>query len=142
MTALWAGVPKGATVLVDTAPFIYLLEDNAQFADKFVGMFEAAARGELRIALSSITLAEVLTGPMKAGQLALAKRFERALLQYEVHPVSAPIAILAAQLRAQYRLKLPDAIQLATGLEVQASVFVTHDRDFSGVQGIRIFTGD
>ena len=142
MTALWAGVPKGATVLVDTAPFIYLLEDNAQFADKFVGMFEAAARGELRIALSSITLAEVLTGPMKAGQLALAKRFERALLQYEVHPVSPPIAILAAQLRAQYRLKLPDAIQLATGLEVQASVFVTHDRDFSGVQGIRIFTGD
>lgn len=138
---LWAGLPRGATVVVDTAPFIYLLESHTQFADQFVGLFEAAAAGDLNIALSTITLAEVLIGPFKAGQTALAKRYEKALSQYSVVPVSPPIAVLAAQLRAQYRLKLPDAIQLATALDVGAAAFVTHDADFFPVTGMTILTG-
>lgn len=48
----------------------------------------------------------------------------------------------AAQLRAQYRLKLPDAIQLATALDIGAAAFVTHDRDFSRVSGVEILTND
>lgn len=128
--------------MVDTAPFIYVLESHPQFADPFVGLFEAAAEGALTIALSTITLAEVLTGPFKAGQTALAKRYEKVLSQYNVIPVSTPIAALAAQLRAQYRLKLPDALQLATALDIGAAAFVTHDRDFSQVTGVEILTGD
>ena len=139
---LWAGLPQGATVMVDTAPFIYVLESHPQFADQFVGLFEAAAVGDLMIALSTITLAEVLTGPFKAGQTALAKRYEKTMSLYRVVPVSAPIAALAAQLRAQYRLKLPDAIQLATSLDISAAAFVTHDRDFSRVTGVEILTND
>lgn len=139
---LWSGLPQGATVMVDTAPFIYVLESHPQFADQFVGLFEAAAAGDLTIALSTITLAEVLTGPFKAGQTALAKRYEKALSHYNVIPVSTPIAVLAAQLRAQYRLKLPDAIQLATGLDIGAAAFVTHDRDFYQVTGVEILTGE
>lgn len=128
--------------MVDTAPFIYVLESHPQFADLFAGLFAAAAAGELTIALSTITLAEVLTGPFKAGHTALAKRYEKALSQYRVIPVSTPIAALAAQLRAQYRLKLPDALQLATALDIGAAAFVTHDRDFSQVTGVVILTGD
>jgi predicted nucleic acid-binding protein len=129
-------------VLVDTAPWIYVLESHPQFADRFVGLFEAAAKGHVLIALSTITLAEVLIGPCKAGQTALAKRYEKALLQYRVVDVSAPIAALAAQLRAQYRLKLPDALQLATALDMGATALVTHDRDFSQVSGLDIVNGD
>jgi len=139
---LWANLPQGASVLVDTAPWIYVLESHPQFADRFVGLFEAAAKGQVLIALSTVTLAEVLTGPFKAGQTALAKRYEKALLQYRVVDVSAPIAALAAQLRAQYRLKLPDALQLATALDMGATALVTHDRDFSQVTGLDILTGD
>lgn len=139
---LWGGLPPGATVMVDTAPFIYLLESHPQFADRFVGLFDAAAAGKLNIVLSTITLAEVLTGPFKAGETALAKRYEKALSQYNVIPASTPIAVLAAQFRAQYRLRLPDAIQLATALDVGAAAFVTHDRDFSRVTGVEILTGD
>lgn len=139
---LWGGLSTGVTVMVDTAPFIYLLESHPQFADQFVGLFEAAAAGEITIALSTVTLAEVLTGPFKVGQTTLAKRYEKALSNYNVIPVSTPIAALAAQLRAQYRLKLPDAIQLATALDIGAAAFVTHDRDFSAVTGIDILTGD
>jgi len=140
--SMWAGLAQGATIMVDTAPFIYVLESHPQWADQFVGLFEAAAKGNLTIALSTITLAEVLTGPFKAGQTALAKRYEKALSQYQVIPVSAAIAALAAQLRARYRLKLPDAIQLASALDIGAAALVTHDRDFSQVSGIEILTGN
>ena len=139
---IWAGLPPYSTVVVDTAPFIYILESHPQFADQFVGLFEAAAAGKLIIALSTITLAEVLTGPLKTGQTALAKRYEKALSGYTLISVTPPIAALAAQLRAQYRLKLPDAIQLATALDAGAAAFVTHDRDFSQVTGVVILTGE
>lgn len=138
---LWSGLHAGSTVLVDTAPLIYWLEDHPVFAERFSGMFEAAARGELHIALSTITLAEVLTGPYQAGQTALARRYENALQQYHVVDISHAIAILGAQLRAQYRLKLPDALQLACALDIGADALVTHDRDFSRVRGVMIVTG-
>lgn len=139
--SLWGGLSEGATVLVDTAPWIYLLEDNVEFAPRFVGLFEAAERGQIQLALSTVTLAEVLTGPCKAGQTALAKRYETALGAYQVVPLSAAVASLAAQLRVQYRLKLPDAVQLASALQIGASALVTHDRDFSAVQGLPVLMG-
>ncbi len=128
-------------MLVDTAPFIYVLEDHAQFAEQFVGLFEAAQRKELNLALSTITVAEVLTGPCKAGELALAKRYEKALNAYQVVPVSTSIAAVAAQMHASYGLRLPDAIQLASALDIGAVALVTHDRDFSAVKGLAIVTG-
>jgi len=139
--ALWGGLSEGATVLVDTAPWIYLLEDHAEFAPRFLGLFEAAERGQIQLALSTVTLAEVLTGPYKAGQTALAKRYETALSAYQVVPLSAAVASLAAQLRVQYRLKLPDAVQLASALQIGAAALVTHDRDFSAVQGLPVLMG-
>lgn len=140
--SLWGGLSEGATVLVDTAPWIYLLEDHADFAPRFLGLFEAAERGQIQLALSTITLAEVLTGPFRAGQTALAKRYETALGAYQVLPLSATVASLAAQLRVQYHLKLPDAVQLATALDTGVAALVTHDRDFSAVQGLPVLMGE
>ena len=142
----WGQLRPGATVLVDTAPFIYILEDKQPFAALFNGLFEwgdtGADAGGVTICLSVITLAEVLTGPYQAGLTALAKRYESVLSGYEVLPVSPAIAALAAQLRAQYKLRLPDALQLATALDAGVDAFVTHDRDFSKVTGLRELMGD
>jgi predicted nucleic acid-binding protein len=139
---LWGNLPPNALVIVDTAPFIYILQAHPKFADKFIGLFENAAKHDLTIGLSTITLTEILTGPFKAGETAVAKRYEKMLSCYRVIPVTVPIASLAAQLRAQFRLKLPDSIQLATALDAGATAFVTHDRDFSTATGIKILTGD
>lgn len=138
----WTTLPEGCTVLVDTAPWIYLLQDHPDYAPRFEGLFAAAEQGLVELALSTITVAEVLTGPFKAGQVALARRYEKALGSYQVIPFSATVASQAAQLRAQYRLKLPDAIQLATAIDIGAAALVTHDRDFSAVQGLPILYGD
>ena len=136
----WGALSDGATVLVDTAPWIYILEDHPVWASQFVGLFEAAERGRLQLALTTVTLAEVLAGPFKAKQTALAKRYEKALGRYHVVPLSAQVAVMAAQLRVQYRLKLPDAVQLASALDIGAAALVTHDRDFSKVQDFPVLT--
>lgn len=135
---LWQDLPEGAKVVVDSAPLIYWLEDHRSFAERYAGLFEAHADGQLTLAISTITVAEVLAGPFKKGALALAKRYERALSALDVEPVSPAIAVSAARLRARYGLKLPDALQLATALEVGAEALVTHDRDFARVEGIRV----
>jgi len=138
----WGGLAIGSTVLVDSAPWIYVLEARPRFAPKFTGLFKAAARQELVLSLSTITLSEILAGPYKSGQTALAKRYEKALAGYRVVELSTPIAVLAVQLRSRFALKLPDAIQVATALEIGADALVTHDRDFSKVRGISVLMGN
>ncbi|MFN6101357.1 MAG: hypothetical protein ACK423_06400 [Burkholderiales bacterium] len=48
---------------------------------------------------------------------------------------------MAAQLRVQYRLKLPDAVQLASALDIGAVALVTHVRDFFEVLDFPVLTG-
>jgi len=43
-------------------------------------------------------------------------------------------------LRGKYGLKLPDAIQAASALSINADALVTHDRDFAKVRGLRVLT--
>jgi predicted nucleic acid-binding protein len=133
-----AALPVGALLLVDSAPIIYLLEANARFAAYFAPMFERHANGELLLAVTTITIAEVLTGPLKAGEEALAKRYRSVLEAWQVVDFTSDIAESAARLRGQYGLRLPDAIQLASALAINADALVTHDRDFAAVRGLRV----
>ncbi len=118
-----------------------MLDGHAKLAPRFLGLFEAEAAGKIEILVSTITIAEVLAGPFGAGQEALAQRYATALQAFGVVAVSADIAISAARLRSRYKLKLPDALQLATALEVGAYALVTHDSDFSAVEGINVLSG-
>lgn len=128
----------GALVLVDSAPIIYVLEANARFAARFAPLFQRHAQGEIELAVSTITIAEVLTGPLKAGEEALAKRYRAALEAWRVVEVTADIAESAARLRGAFGLKLPDAIQAASALAINAEALVTHDRDFSKLRGLKV----
>jgi hypothetical protein len=67
-------LPAGALLLVDTAPIIYTLESNARFAKRFAPLFARHAAGELQFAVTTVTIAEILVGPLRAGEEALARR--------------------------------------------------------------------
>ncbi len=141
---LWGALRHGDLVVVDSAPLIYLLDDHPEFAAQFEGLFAAYDAGTLRIAISTIALAEVLAGPFDKGHDALAKRYEKALAAFEVVPVSHEVAVSASRLRVAYKLKLMDALQAATALEIGAQALVTHDRDFSRLAasgGLRVLYG-
>ena len=133
-----ATLPTGALLLVDSAPIIYTLEANAQYAKRFAALFQRHADGQLLLAVTTVTIAEVLTGPLKAKEEALAKRYRAVLEAWQVVELTSDIAESAARLRGQYGLKLPDAIQLASALAINADALVTHDRDFAKVHGMLI----
>ena len=136
----FADLPDGTLLLVDTAPIIYILEDHPEFAPRFQPVFAAHEAGRLRFALSAITIAEVLTGPLKSGDEALAERYLAILQSWQVVPLDAAIAAGAARLRASLGLKLADAVQAASALAINAAGLLTHDRDFSRVHALRIIS--
>lgn len=135
------GLKDGVRVTLDSAPLIYFLEDHRTLAPRFAPLFEAEAAGRMEIAISAIAVAEVLAGPLKAGNEALARRYRRALTAWQVVPVDADLAMLAARLRAAHGLRLPDALHAATAIATGSAALVTHDRDFSRLKGLRIITG-
>lgn len=135
-----AGLPNHALLLVDTAPIIYQLEGHPQYAARFRAVFEAHAAGKVLFATTTITLAEVLTGPLRAGNEALARRYRGLLQSWQLIDLDADIAETAARLRATLRLKLPDAVQAASALAVGAAALVTHDRDFSRLTELQILS--
>ena len=139
---LWGDLKTNDFVVVDSAPLIYFLDGHPQFSSLFDGLFEAYDAGQLRIAISTIAIAEVLAGPFKNGQDVLAKRYEKALSAFDVIPVTQDIAVSASRLRISCALKLMDALQAATALEIGAQALVTHDRDFSRFSGLPVLYGD
>ena len=139
MEQLDAGsLPEGALLLVDSAPLIYVLERHPELERRFVPYFERHSRGEISFAVTTITIAEVLTGPLISGDEALARRYRALLESWQVVDLSLEIAESAARLRARLKLKLPDAIQAASALAIHADALLTHDRDLSRVTALPI----
>jgi predicted nucleic acid-binding protein len=104
-------------------------------------LFEAEAAGSIEIALSAITVSEVLAEPLKTANEALASRYRRAMEAWQIVPVDAELAILAARLRAAHRLRFPDAIHAATAITAGCVALVAYDRNFSRLKGLRVITG-
>ncbi|MHB8812763.1 MAG: type II toxin-antitoxin system VapC family toxin [Steroidobacteraceae bacterium] len=132
------GLPENALLLVDSAPIIYVLEDHPELASVFRPVFEAHDEGLLRLAVTTVTLAEVLTGPLGARDEVLAERYRATLKSWFVVDLDAEIAESAARLRAACKLKLAHAVQAASALTVGADALVTHDRDFSALRNLRV----
>jgi len=96
---------------------------------------------EHEVVLPASALAEVLVGAYGRGRDAVATvdGFV-AEVGIRIEPVTARIARRAAQLRARHpRLRLPDALVLATGEVIEAATIVTADRAWRGkVPRVRI----
>jgi len=134
-------IPEGVSVLIDTNPIIYYFENHPTLAERYQPLFAAATDGRNELVISTITLAEVLGGPARTNNEVLLERYAQALsggLGWRVRELDSAIAVQAARLRARYRLKLPDAIQLATAVNEGCFAMVTHDRDFSAVTELPI----
>lgn len=128
-------------VAVDTAVFIYFLEEHPIFLAAVRPLFASAARGQRDLVTSAVTLLEVLVVPYRAGNLPLAARYEALLTRgrgLRLIDVDRAQIRAAAQLRALYRLRTPDALQLAAALTANCSALVTNDRDFPDVPGFQI----
>lgn len=140
----WLRKLHGTTVGLDTAPLIYFIERHPEFLPLVrPPFFKAVEIGEVQVVTSTLTLAEVLVYPYKYGNRSLAQQYSNILLHsrnLRTIPVSAEIAIEASRLRAAYRLKTPDSIQIATARTANATAFLTNDEGLAPVSGLQIIT--
>jgi predicted nucleic acid-binding protein len=93
-----------------------------------------AGASEDELVLAATTRAEILVGPARAGEnaIAAARDFVDGC---EIVPVSGAIADGAAALKAQHRaLSLPDAIALVVAEMIEADAVWTFDRRWQDVQ--------
>jgi predicted nucleic acid-binding protein len=126
---------------VDTAVFIYFIEEDERFLPAIAPLFGAADKGRLELVTSALTLLEVLVVPYRAGNARLAERYEVLLTQsrgIRTVDLTRDHLRVAAQLRAATGAATPDALQLATAVGTGCSAFVTNDRRLPMVPGLAI----
>lgn len=133
-----AGVTRLA---LDTAPLIYLIELHPTFRPPVAEVLRHAGAAGIELVTSVLTVTEVLVHPLRLGRTDLADQYRAILLGDSalrlVH-LDADVAIRAAELRARYNLRTPDAVQMASALHAGAEAFLTNDADLSRVAGIKV----
>lgn len=119
-----------ALTILDAGVIIGVLDaDDAHHQGAREALTTALERGD-SLAVPTSAYAETLVGPARRGREAMrAVDAFLADLPAEVEPITRPIALRAAQLRAGHggRLRPPDALVLATALHLRADRVLTTD---------------
>ena len=122
---------KNTILFFDTAPFIYLFEKNEAFSGPVEKLLDAIFAANAQIATSLITYMEIGAAPAKAGNERLKAKYREYFTNSEgvsLQPMNLAIADETIRFRAEYNLKTPDAIQLATANYCGADFVLTNDQ--------------
>lgn len=147
MGSLTSAVPDGSRILLDSVSVVYYLERNATYFALAAEWMERVNAGRLTAAASVLLLSEVLVPAYRAGKPAAARQARSALERipnFEIVEVDAAVSDAAARLRAEYSLRMPDALQVATALNEGAGWLVTNDHRLRRVEaeGINVWLFD
>lgn len=114
----------------DTAPLIYYTEGHPEYLPTLRVIMGQIAPDRMHGITSVLTLTETLMKPLQHQRSALVQQYRMLFYQtaaLTTVPITAPIAELAATLRAQYGLRTPDALQVATAIDSGCDAFLTND---------------
>ena len=133
MSRLRAFLRRHRSIALDTSVFIYQLEANIRYLPLTDRIFAWLEMQDSRAVTSTITMTELLVQPYRASDMQRVDEFYALLSTYPNLHWIAPdleVADAAAQIRAQYRLRTPDALQAATAQRFGATGFLTNDPVF------------
>ena len=121
-------------IALDTNVLIYFLEGIEPYASEVEGLLNSFVKGKNEGIISTISVAEVLTGFYRAGdEKGVAET--KALLEdltkdgLKIVPVTPEIADLAARLKAKRGGRLPATIVVATAIARDAELIYSEDED-------------
>ena len=127
---------------MDTALLVCLIEEHPRFLAPVRALFARAEAGEIDIVTSALTVLEVLVVPLRAGDHALAARYDALLTRsrgVRVVDLTRDQLRTAARLRAQCgTLRAPDALQLAAAVGARCTSFITTDRRMPTPDAVRV----
>jgi predicted nucleic acid-binding protein len=126
---------------IDSAIFIYVIEQHPRYLPLLKPIFLAIDRGLLSAVTSVVTLLETLIVPYRNGDRQLAGQYEAILTNARgvtLVPIDPPVVRLAAEIRATTSVKTVDALQLATALLSDCSAFLTNDHRLPQLRSIKV----
>lgn len=141
MGALASALAGHRLIALDTSVWIYHFEGSVAYGQAADSVLEAVAQARIGAVASELVLLELLVAPLKNGSQDVADEIELALLHFphlQLAPVTRAVLIRAAEIRARYGLRTPDAIMLATAVESGATLAVTNDSAWRKVNEIEV----
>ncbi|BBO18606.1 conserved hypothetical protein [Candidatus Brocadia pituitae] len=133
------------SVFIDTAPFIYYIEEYKKYIEAVDPLFSYISQGYITAYTSFITLIEVFAKPIEEKNKGLMNEYEDLLTNSNnliLTDMDRCVAVESAKLRVKYKIKIPDAIQLVSGLVNGAKVFITNDSSLKKIKEIKVIVLD
>jgi predicted nucleic acid-binding protein len=132
-------------IALDTSVFIYQLEANVKYVGLTDPIFTWLGQPNHTGITSTITMTELLVPAYRSAGEALADQFYGLLTTYPNLEWVAPnleVADTAARIRAQHRLRTPDALQVTTAIRSHATGLVTNESTFERVEAFETIVLD
>ena len=123
-------VPAAALIALDASATLAYLTGTEAVSAAATWIFDGClASGRNAGLLSTLTAAELLVRPFRAGDASVAnvEAFLRFFGSIRLGEVTYPVARTAARLRAATGISMPDAIVFGTAIEVGADIIATND---------------
>ncbi len=136
---------KHKRVGLDSNILIYFIEGSPAYEKPARKIFESFKTGRNNGVCSTLTLLEVLAQPYRKNNEELVNKFYGLLTTFpnlNWVEMDVNIADLGARIRAEYKLKTPDAILLATAIRSEATGFIGNDSQLKKVTELDILTLD
>ena len=134
-------IEKHKIIGLDTAPFIYYIEDVTPYADLLDPVFSLLENHALRAVTSTVTFAEILTKPFSDKNFSMADEIKFTLKSFSslsVASIDEKLAEAAALIRARHAIRLPDALQIAAAIQGEATLVITNDKRLKKVDGVEV----
>lgn len=128
-------------VYLDTSIFIYYFQNHPQYADFCEQIFDFIENNNVMILLSPLVLTELLVDPYRKKEITISQdwvNYFKSSPQIKFMELTPEVALFAAYLRANYNLKTPDSLHLATAIENKCELFITNDLKLKRVQEIKV----
>lgn len=112
-------------IYLDACLLIYLVEAHARFGPQVRASMKRTI--DARFAISSLVKLECLIAPLKRGDPVLQLGYESIFLRFENLHLPETVFLQAAQLRARFGLRTPDALHLACAQHHGCDALWTND---------------
>jgi predicted nucleic acid-binding protein len=118
-------------LVLDTMVFSHHLGGHPRYSPLTRAILTAVESGQVEGLTTTITLSELLTRPAQANDQQAMQDYELYITRFpnlQLVPLDASLARETARVRAETRLRMPDAVQIAAARLYQADAIVTNDR--------------
>lgn len=128
---------------LDASAIIYSIESTLPLRQAVLSRItEVEREPNGQLLTSRLSRLECRVRPLRERETRLLETYEGffALASLRVIEITADVIERATELRVRYGLKTPDAIHLATAIELQADAVLTGDRDLARCTDVKVET--